>query len=170
MRTNGIAQRDIDRFWSKVDTSGECWVWIGHRNKRGYGAFHIKDRLYQAHRLSWEIANSPIPEGLYVCHHCDNPSCVRPDHLFVGTPTDNIRDAIQKGRWHHSPPPKGRRFQKGHPVYYRSAKLTADQVREIRRLHDQGGVSKRKLAVLFGISRSNIQKIVWRRTWLHIED
>jgi hypothetical protein len=90
-----------DRFWAKVDKSGECWVWTGSRNWAGYGylgAVRGHGRQLAAHRVSWELANGSIPEGLHVLHHCDNPPCVRPEHLFVGTRSDNLSDAGRKGR------------------------------------------------------------------------
>lgn len=88
------------RFWQFVDKSGDCWVWTGARNKAGYGRFGQggDTRMVYAHRASYELHYGPVPTGMFVCHTCDNPSCVRPDHLFVGTRGDNMRDAHQKGR------------------------------------------------------------------------
>src|SRR3990167_3652620 len=86
-----------ERFWSKVDKSGDCWIWTGAKIS-GYPIFRVGNKLIRGHRYSWELCNGKIPEGLFACHHCDNPSCVRPDHIFLGTHTDNMRDARQKGR------------------------------------------------------------------------
>ena len=92
----------IDRFWAMVDDSrGDhaCWPWTGHTNPvSGYGLVSTKGRMRVAHRLSWEIRHGAIPRGLVVCHSCDNPPCVNPGHLWLGTRGDNHRDAINKGR------------------------------------------------------------------------
>lgn len=83
------------RMWSKVTKGDGCWVFGGWLDKKGYGWISHK----AAHRVAWEAANGPIPNGIFVCHRCDNPSCVRPDHLFLGTQRDNMRDASSKGRF-----------------------------------------------------------------------
>lgn len=86
-----------ERFWAKVEKGPDCWEWKAFRNK-GYGKFTYNGRMYLAHRLSWILTNGPIPDGLGVLHSCDNPPCVNPDHLFLGTQLDNMRDASNKGR------------------------------------------------------------------------
>lgn len=89
------------RFWAKVakrDGDG-CWEWTANRNNRGYGLFAVsRGQTRSAHRVSYEMANGPIPDGLYVCHSCDNPPCVRPSHLWLGTNSQNMLDAVKKGR------------------------------------------------------------------------
>jgi hypothetical protein len=87
-----------ERFWSKVDRSGTCWLWTASLTKGGYGQFWFPPKRVDAHRASWMIANGPIPAGMCVCHDCDNPRCVRPDHLFLGTKLENTHDIIRKGR------------------------------------------------------------------------
>jgi hypothetical protein len=87
------------RFWMRVDKSGECWVWTGGRGDHGYGSFSDDEgRSVSAHRFSYQLHNSLIPAGMVVCHKCDNPPCVRPDHLFLGSQADNVRDMMEKGR------------------------------------------------------------------------
>lgn len=88
------------RFWDTVDiqSSNECWLWTGYRNKAGYGVYHFNRLRIMAHRLSLIISGSPMPDGMICLHSCDNPSCVNPNHLRWGTDADNMRDMIEKGR------------------------------------------------------------------------
>jgi hypothetical protein len=88
----------MKRFWDKVVKTDTCWVWTASVNGKGYGSFGYGGRVQLAHRVSWQMHCGPIPPGLCVCHACDNPSCVRPDHLFLGTIKDNNRDRDRKGR------------------------------------------------------------------------
>jgi HNH endonuclease len=86
------------RFFAKVDKSDDCWVWTGARWSRGYGQLRGDGRRLLAHRVAWQLVNGPIPDGLQVCHRCDNPPCVRPDHLFLGSASINALDRDNKGR------------------------------------------------------------------------
>lgn len=104
-----------------------------------------------AHRVAWELSFGPVPAGLFVCHHCDNPRCVRPDHLFVGTHDANMRDRDRKGRLSH-----GERHV--------MARLTTAQVAEIRRRWRQGGVTQQRLADEFGVVQTGVSRIVLDRS------
>lgn len=149
-------------FWRKVRRGAGCWEFHGGRSRTGYGYFgNGPGRTILAHRYAWTITHGPIPEGMHVCHHCDNPPCVRPDHLFLETPTGNHADKVAKGRQ-----------AKGAPVTNRGedaglAKLTNEQVREIRRLAD-GGALQGAIAAHYGITQGTVSKIVLRKTWTHI--
>lgn len=156
-RYEPIEQR-IWKFVKKNDPSEPdgCWEWTGGTS-RGYGTIRegngSKSNIL-AHRLSYEICYGKIPDGNYVCHTCDNKLCVRPDHLFAGTAQDNMSDKVKKGRQ-----------RKGESVP--QSKLTAESVREIRRIFSGGGIYQKDLAVMFGVNKSNISKIIRNEIWGH---
>lgn len=149
------------RFWLRVQKTDSCWLWIGHCDVGGYGIIHTaywhNDRQMKAHRVSYEIHYGSFPKHLRVLHRCDNPRCVRPDHLFLGTDIDNIRDRDAKGR---------RRQVRGEQQG--SAKVTAAQVADMRRRYDQEHATCAGLARQFSISPSQVRNIVKRRDWQHI--
>jgi hypothetical protein len=86
------------RFWAKVSKGDGCWIWTGSRNPKGYGRLNTGNRVRLAHAISWELSHGAVPDGLWVLHRCDNPPCVRPDHLWLGTAADNTADMVAKGR------------------------------------------------------------------------
>ena len=146
-----------ERFEAKIRKSEHgCWLWSASTDGHGYGQLMVQRegvaRPKLAHRLAYEAFIGPIPDGLCVLHQCDEPRCVRPDHLFLGTRADNIRDAVRKGRH-----PNGLNGLNG------QRKLTVDDVREIRSLADQ--ISQAAIAELFGVSGSTIFAVIRRRTW-----
>lgn len=143
-----------DRFWAKVDKSGDCWIWTGARNERGYGKILAGRRLEYAHRVSVRLDGREVPDNAHVCHHCDNPPCVNPAHLFVGTSRDNHDDMVRKGR-----STRGERNPR--------SKLTADQVREIRARAAAGEV-QRVIGADYGIEQSHVSLIVRRGVWQHL--
>ena len=160
-----LQQRDIiERFWRKVDRSESCWIWS--RYKR-YGVFWFPPRLCQAHRVSWELTYGPIPPGLHVLHRCDNPPCVNPEHLFLGTPSDNIKDAIRKGRFTPYSLSGVRPKNPPHGEAHWAAKLTELQVKEIRRLSTHRSITS--LSHEFGMARSTIGDIIKRAKWAHVK-
>lgn len=155
-----------ERFWSYVDKSGSCWVWCGLKDHRGYGKFSpTHGHPTGAHRYSWELANGTIPDGMVVCHQCDNPWCVNPKHLFLGTPEDNVQDAIRKGRFQVV---KDNLLSSKVGEDHANAVLTEDVVRRIRKEYGDGGTSCVKLAHKYGVSKTTIHLIVSRKAWTHI--
>lgn len=154
------------RFWSKVHKSDGCWLWIGSTGAKGHGQISLggrRGRREAAHRVSWRLHFGDIPEGLLVCHRCDNPPCVRPDHLFLGTQGDNMRDCAQKGRDAATVHPERRPRGDAHG----KARLTAEAVLAIRTAH-AAGVSHYALAREHGVERTTIGAVVRRLTWTHI--
>jgi len=157
-----MTERDAQRFWSKVDKSGDCWIWKGARFKQRnglltYGMFSVDQKPKKAHRISYELVRGCIPTGFKVLHQCDNTACVRPDHLFIGSQLDNIADCVLKRRNRNGPYRKVGEENIHHV-------LTEAQVLFIRKSER----SNQQLANDFGVGKSTIGHIRKRRTWRHI--
>jgi hypothetical protein len=151
----------MDNFWNKVDKTDGCWLWTGATNGRAsggvnYGLFKIPKtrKNITAHRMSYQLAYGEIPEGMFVCHRCDNPLCVNPEHLFLGTPADNVADMDAKGRRKCNP---RKREDNGR------AKLDNRAVELMRRLYPvfSGG----QLAKIFGIGKTQTYRILNHEQW-----
>ncbi len=159
------------RLAARVDKSGgpdACWEWRGHRTPLGYGRIGDEGsrRVLLTHRVAWEDVNGPVPDGMYICHRCDNPPCCNPSHLFTGTAADNIQDAKQKGRL---PCTKRRReaiFSTGkyHDGIEGRSRLSRDQVESIR-ASVRGGETMTAVAKRFGITQPHVSRIVRGIAW-----
>jgi hypothetical protein len=144
------------RFWKRVAKSEGCWLWTGTRYKKGYGRFSYgRNSGILATHFAWQLAHGPIPPDMKLCHTCDTPSCVRIDHLFLGTSADNSADMVAKGR---------QTFGSRNPM----AAFTDDQVIEIRRRYRERESKMVDLAREFGVSRGTVSAIVSGRTWRHL--
>lgn len=151
-------------FWDRVLVGDGCWEWQGVRNPRtiGYGQLKRNGKTVRAHRVAYEMWFGLVPEGLGVLHRCDNPPCVRPDHLFVGSQHDNATDRFQKGRWAPNIMGKPARClgeSNG------NAKLTRTAVAEIRSAYAAGGVTLKELAARFNVAKSTIHRVVRDECW-----
>lgn len=153
----------IKRFFEKVNKTAGCWIWTASTVRAGYGQFGVlygigDTRIRLAHRVSWVIHNGQIPPGMYVLHKCDNPPCVNPEHLFLGTLADNNHDRDAKGRG-------GNHLLVGRNIT--SAVLSADDVRAIRR-DAESGHSLASLARRYGVNPSTVSLLVARKRWKHV--
>ena len=142
-----------ERFWRYVHKTDGCWLWTGTLGGKGYGSIRASGngsgrRMLYAHRVAYELQCGPVPDGMYVCHHCDNPLCVRGDHLFVGTQADNLRDMCTKGR--------------------ARTKLTEQDVAIIRQRYATEKGSQQQLASEFGVTQRTVAYVVSYRTWRHV--
>lgn len=146
----------MNRFWKKVDRRGpdECWEWQAASSTRGYGSFSVGGKRKLAHRVSWEIHNGPIPDGLVVRHKCDNPGCVNPDHLELGTQSDNIIDAVTRGRHKFNPEGPPRKLTECEEAEV--VRVMSDAVRGTR------SIAARSLMRRFGISWGTVYNILGR--------
>jgi hypothetical protein len=145
-------KRAPERFWERIDRRGTCWLWTAGKVGAGYGATWSG----AAHRVAWELTYGPIPRGLFVCHRCDIRACVRPDHLWLGTQHDNMRDASGKDRM------KAPRGETQH-----AAVLTAAIVKKIRRAQPQGQI-RIAWARRYGVSPGHIWRVMRGLEWRHV--
>lgn len=162
----------LARFWAKVNKDGPivraelgpCWIWTASTQAYGHGQLRIDGRSIFAHRISWEVANlQSIPQGMCGCHKCDNPPCVNPDHIFIGTHTDNMQDAWRKGR--SGPKLHPERMKRGEQNG--AAKLKESDVMFIKVAARKGNYSS--LGREFGVNHSTIMKIATGRYWKHVK-
>jgi hypothetical protein len=167
------ARRSLsDRFQEKFERGPECWEWTASQHPFGYGLINAGGRSSPllAHRVSWTLNFGEIPDGMHVLHRCDNPPCVRPDHLFLGDHAANMSDMTKKGRnngcWTPdrsvTPEERARGGRVG------TAKLTPDLVRELRMLYASGGHTMAELGDRFGIRPCTAFQIISRKTWKHV--
>lgn len=146
------------RFWPKVDKNGPngCWNWKGGVCSASYGIFHFNHKQENTHRVAWEMVHGPIPEHMYICHHCDNKICVNIKHLFLGTARENQLDAFRKGR----------KVLVGEANSL--SKLTEIEVLDIRKALI-AGENQYSVAAKYGTTQSNISRIGKRHLWKHLE-
>lgn len=145
-----MEQKYIDRFWSYVDrrSADDCWEWQGSKIGIGYGQYRVLYKMYKSHRFSWEIHNGAIPDGKIICHKCDNPACVNPAHLFLGTHQDNTDDMWRKRRGN---PPSG--------ADHWASTLSDDEVAAMKVILDMTSLPHTEIAEMFGVSKGYVSKI-----------
>jgi len=175
----------IRRFWAKVEKTDACWLWAGTvYGSNSYGRMWDGKKTLGAHRFSFELHGGEIPAGMLVCHHCDTPTCVRPDHLFLGTSQDNSDDAVQKRRmcrgddhWQRKYPERRLTGDRNGSRTHRhllprgeknkNSRATEEAVRQIRALYADG-FSQDRIAERFGLAQNTVSAIVRRVTWAHV--
>jgi hypothetical protein len=160
----GKPRDPIVRFWTKVNMNGpvihrglgNCWDWLAGTFSNGYGQFYDGNNKIGAHRFSYIITNGEISKNLVICHKCDRRSCVNPNHLFLGTQKENLKDMSQKGRRN---PADTSGENNGRSI------VTLQTVNEIRSKYEDGGISARKLGLLYGLSETQTFRIIKRESW-----
>lgn len=144
---------DRAKFWARVNRQGStlnCWIWSGRSMAAGYGVFHLGGRAYVASRLSWLLAHGRYPADRFVCHRCDNPRCVNPTHLFLGTPDENSKDAVAKGR-----------TKRGADRSLRTRLPAKEVLSNMRR----NGLTYARLGALFGVTADRVRKRAKLEGW-----
>ncbi len=148
-------------FWERVKITKDCWEWVGHIKKDGHGQLMINLKSFSAHRLAWLLLRGDIPGGSCICHKCDNPKCVNPDHLYLGSKASNLQDMWDRNERSMKP-------QKGSLNNY--AKLKEDDIKYIRQsLREARRGKGRFLAKLFNVHEATISYIKNNKTWTHVE-
>ena len=166
-KRRGVKPRDIqDRFWEKVDQTGDCWVWTSAIVHGGYGTFSLGHaRTGRAHVLSWEWANAkPVPTGHWVLHRCDNPPCVRPEHLFTGFPRDNTADMIAKGRNRRPSTLNAARGERAGNA------ILTDRAVVVMRAERQLGHFYKDIAARHGVTVPTAWSAILGKTWGHVKE
>jgi Mor family transcriptional regulator len=149
-------QSDTDRFWRRINKTDSCWLWTGAKASMGYGVLRWLGKRVYAHRLVYELTYGPIPDGLFICHHCDNPPCCNPQHLYAGTQRDNMRDRDRRGRGL-----KGR-SRKGKPT---NAKITAEIAEAIRNEPATTRKDIKRIAEKYRLHWASIYRIRNNQIW-----
>lgn len=156
LKKNQVDKRSmITRFWENVIKTDYCWNWVGRVNLEGYGLISENGKQYRANRISYQMKNGPIKNEMLICHKCNNPNCVNPDHLYEGTPKENSQDMILAG---HS--------RKG--IKNTNAILNEEKVLQIRKIYKEKKTSYKALSINFEVSEATIGQIIRRDTWTHI--
>ena len=157
----------IEGFLKHVEQTDTCWLWTGCKSKRGYGSVTINRVTKRAHRVSYELFIGTIPIGYGICHKCDNPSCVNPEHLFPGTQKDNVQDSIKKGRFVTK---NSILYKKG--SLHGNAKLTEERVRIILNEFKKKQTSSKEFcetfSKIFGLKPRTLENIIYRLSWKHV--
>lgn len=144
------------RFWKHVSITPDCWLWTGRLTAKGYGAYNVSGRSFQAHRAMLMHLGKEMPPNIFGCHKCDVRNCVRPDHLFLGTAQDNATDMARKGR-----SPRGQKHWQ--------SKYTPDQIQEIRRLYREG-MSAHAIGKHIGCGGGYVWQVLNGKLWAHLPE
>lgn len=169
-----FSQAALTRFYANIFKTTNCWLWGGKPDVYGYGRIYIDGTKHKAHRFSWIVANnSPIPQNMQILHDCpggDNPLCVNPKHLRLGTNADNMRDRKRKGRYAtgNAHPLRKNPEKAARGEEHAKTSFTNKDIIEIRKMYDTGKYSHPQLGKMFKCSHSTIGRIVNRKVWAHI--